>query len=238
VAGQMTYMFDGEQLIRLLQGAGGGMAAGNAALAASLGAQSETIRAQAVQIKNLLDENVALTKRCADLERANFMERQWADKVALARESAEREGATHAEMLGIAKVAAAGLVGHLGGAGITPLLGAIVNTSPAGGAAPPSAAPASRPAERAEPPAPDAPPERISEAVRMIVQRLSPETVDELLELAERPNPQIPGNAPTLVAMVQVLAGVLPTETLERVKAEVGEKLFAQAFALMLAHAR
>lgn len=237
---EMDYVFNGEQLIRLIHGAGGGMAAGNAALAASLGAQTQTIAAQSVQIKQLLEENVALTKRCAELERASFIERQWADKVSLARESAAREGATHAEMLGIAKVAAAGIVGHLGGGSMTPqLLGMVLGGSSGGGAAPPAPR-APREPQTIEPAregrAAEGPPERLADAVRMIVERLSPETIDALLEAAEAPNPQIPGNLPTLVGIVQVLSGVLPPEVLAQVRDEVGEKLFNQAFALILAH--
>jgi hypothetical protein len=234
MSGQMSYVLDGEQLIRLLHGAGGGMAAGNAALAASLGAQSNTIAAQSEQIRRLLAENEALLKRCADLERANFSERQWIDKVSLAREAAEREGATHKEMLGVAKVAAAGIVGHVSGGAIPPqLLAAFVGGGGGSGGGASSQPRRSRSRRRRV--AEEDLPQRLGEAVRMVVERLSPETIDEILEAAEAPNPSIPGGRPTLVGVLKVIADVLPQDLIEQMQEEVGQPLFAHAFALAFA---
>jgi hypothetical protein len=78
-------------------------------------------------------------------------------------------------------------------------------------------------------------PERLGDAVRMVVERLSPETIDEILEAAEAPNPNIPGGVPTLVGVLKVVAEVLPQDLLEQMQQEAGQRLFAHAFALAFA---
>src|SRR5262245_4824540 len=108
--GHSLVMLSGADLVHLLQGAGGGLASGNAALANSLHAQSRTIQEQTDQIKVLLGELVTSHRRVGDLERSNVEQHQLEAKVALAREAMARESATQAEMLGIVKTAAVGIL--------------------------------------------------------------------------------------------------------------------------------
>ncbi len=219
-------------LLRLMHSAGGGLAAGNAALSNSLASQTRTIQDQSDQMRALMAEYMALAKRLGDMERENaelrkweaehaFRTRQWETQISLARDAMVRDRETKTEMLQLVKGAATTMMAVHGGE----ILGALgtpkLSEAPSKGAA---KAP-SRPAE------PE--PSTLGETLQAAVKRLSPETLSAILEQAERPNPQLPGNAATLVVVAQIIAGSLEEETLDRIKNEVGLELLGRMFAFV-----
>lgn len=223
-----------QDFVHLLRDVGGGAASGNAALAASLHAQSQTIAASNEQMVALIGEIGRLSKRCAELETQQLSIRQFDGALQLERDKLLATAGTHKEMLGIIKLAGAAALAHYMGPN-APDLSALL--APAAEA--PTLAVPGAPATEAPAHAPAAPkgkmPDTLAGAVKAVGQTLSSATLDKVLGVAERPNPRLPGNIPTLLAAVQILVGCLDDETLQAVKNDLGPELMQHVYMLAMA---
>jgi hypothetical protein len=163
-----------DDLVNLIQRSGGGLAQGNAALAASLHAQQTTIEHQNAENRRLMADLAAAHGTIAALERKDLERQQWADKVALSRHHLDHEARQQAEMISLAKGiglvallhwsgnvdkgAMMTLLGPIMGGGMPGMPGGGMPGMPSGGMPgssaprPVSAAPAARPASRGGPP--------------------------------------------------------------------------------------
>lgn len=241
--GQSIMVLTPGDLVGLLRDLSGGTASGNVALGNSLKSQSDTIAAQNVQMQSLLTQVGELSKKNAELEASNLTVRQYDGTLQLARDKMVSESATHREMLGILKIAGLAIASHYMGPNGPDLSALFMGLSGAGGAAASPAlqppAPASErpatPVDGEETERPAAAPSSLAEAVKVVGQTLTPETLDMVLAAAELPNAQIPGNAPTLLAVIQILLGCLDDKTIQAVKADLGPELMQRLYMLMMA---
>jgi hypothetical protein len=92
-----------EHLLALFQQAGGGLAAGNTALAASMVAQTRTIESLTAEAERLLKELAVAHRRIGELERSDLEREQWKDRYALSKHHLDHEAKQSAEMLGLVK---------------------------------------------------------------------------------------------------------------------------------------
>lgn len=258
--GHSMMVLNTDDLARLLHQLGGGLSSGNTALGNSLHAQSATITAQNEQIRGLLSEVDRLSRRCAELEQSNLGVKTFDAKVALAHRQLDQDARQNQEMMGLLKIAAVTIAQNVMGGGdldLSALLGGGGVPLPAGAAKKPKPAAPKTPAAAAgaandtgdEPDTDDddgleeaaaasamPTPATLGEALKAIVSRLSPETIDTVLAEAELPNPDIPGETPTLVAVLQLLLGALSKETLDQLRSELGPEMMQRLFTLLMAH--
>jgi hypothetical protein len=200
-------------------------------MANSLDAQSKTIAHQHAFLRELMGDYIGAVKEVGAISRANLEHQRWTAQFAaeqkqfdikaqLAREAIARESATTSEMLTLAKAAALGLLAKSGPEGAT--VAAAISQMPSAGGVP-GATPGAPPRER----------QSVVPAVRAAVSRLSSETIDKVLAIAERPHPQVAGNQSALALFLTLIVEVMDAETLTAIQTEVGMPELARIIDMM-----
>jgi hypothetical protein len=246
-------------LVRLLQQAGGGQAQGYAAMANSLDAQSKTIGQQHAFMRELIGDYMGVVKEMGALGRVNFdhqrwaaqfaaEQRQWELKAELARHAMERENTTTSEMFKLVQAVGLGVLANTkGGEGAAEALAQVLSSVAPVGAPAPVAGDASAPAAAPAGAPPAAPPRDevagakveaaqgplplgggMGPAVRNVIGRLSPQTIDAVLAHAKHPNPKLPDGRSTLAMVFDLLWEILDTPTRMRIQDEVGTAALLQ----------